>query len=135
MMRKALLLSAIMFACVMMAACSQLQEKSGSNSSTVIIDSEKQKLIIGTWKITAVHCDSQGNNCDWYTGKRIFRFMQNGDVFVNDTKQATYRMEGATCIIDTGKKRYNVNIISLDTNKLITGENNRKTTEIYNKIK
>ena len=135
MMRKTLLLSAIVVSCVTMAACTQFQEKSGSDSGTITIDSEKQKLIIGTWKITAVHCDSQGNNCVWYTGKRIFRFMQNGDVFVNDKKQATYRMEGATCVIDTGKKRYNVNIISLDSKRLITGEDNRNTTEIYNKIK
>jgi len=119
----------------MMAACAQFREKSGSNSEAVTIDSEKQKLIIGTWKITAVHCDSQGNNCDWYAGKRIFRFMQNGDLFVNDTKQATYRVEGAICTLDTGKKLYNVNIISLDSKRMITGENNRKTTEIYNKMK
>jgi pyruvate/2-oxoglutarate dehydrogenase complex dihydrolipoamide dehydrogenase (E3) component len=135
MMRKILLLSAIMASSVMTATCAQLQEKSGRDSGTGIFDSEKQKLIVGTWKITAVHCDSRGNNCEWYTGKRVFRFMQNGDLFVNDAKLATYRMKGTTCIIDTGKKRYNVNIISLDSKRLITGEDNRTSTEIYNKVK
>jgi hypothetical protein len=136
MMRKTLLMCAILSSFAMMPACTLLQGKSGGNSGADTgTGGDRQKLIVGSWKIAAVHCDSQGNNCEWYTGKRVFQFLQNGNLYVNDIKRATYRMEGSACILDTGAKRYTVNIISIDSGRMVTGENNRTTTEIYNKIK
>jgi hypothetical protein len=134
MMKKILLMCAIVSSFGMMPACTLLQGKSGGNSSADT-STDRQKLIVGTWNIAAVHCDGQGDKCETYSAKRVFQFLENGDLLVNDVKRATYRMEGSACILDTGAKRYTVNIISIDSGRMVTGENNRTTTEIYNKIK
>lgn len=117
-------------------SCTGIQNKNGGGTSlSGPIHGDYQKLIIGTWKIVAVHCDSGGNDCEWYAGRRVFSFSRNGDFSLNDIRQGTYRIEGTVCILDTGSRKFDVNIVQLDSQKLVTGENHRKTTEIYKKMK
>ncbi|OHD64661.1 MAG: hypothetical protein A2176_10155 [Spirochaetes bacterium RBG_13_51_14] len=118
-----------------MFACSTFQEKDFSNtdSDTRTVGSTR-KLIVGTWKIVAIRCDSQGSNCERYKRDIVFQFSRNGDLVANGTKRGTYRLEGSTCILDTDRKQYTVSIILIDSSRMITGEQNRKSTEIFNKI-
>lgn len=136
MKRKLLFLNAIILSLALITSCAETQDKnSGRAAADRSTGVEYQNLILGRWKIVAIRCDREGNNCEWYTGRRVFHFSRNGDLAVNDIRRGTYRMEGPACILDTDSKRYTVNIIQLDSSKLITGESHRETTEIYKKLK
>lgn len=129
-------LYAIIASFALITSCAATQNNNGGGTIPDRSESgDYPERILGRWKIVAVHCDSQGGNCEWYNGQRVFHFSRNGDLAVNDVRRGTYRLEGPVCILDTGNKRYRVNIIRLDPNKLITGESHRATTEIYNKLK
>ncbi len=124
-----------MICCLMMSGCSLFQEKGESNSgSDAISGGNPRELIVGTWKIASVHCDSKGANCEEYKATRFFTYGTKGELFVNDVKRGTYRVSGSSCLIDTGTTRYTVNIIYIDSAKLITGEGHRTTTEIFRRM-
>jgi len=120
---------------VLMTGCVLFQEKGGSNSgSEAISGGDPRELIVGTWKIASVHCDGRGENCEEYKATRFFTYGRSGELYVNDVKRGTYRMSGRSCILDTGTARYTVNIIHIDSTKLITGESHRTTTEIFRRV-
>jgi hypothetical protein len=136
MKRKTQLLWAVLILFTMMTACAETQDKnSGGSGADNTGGGDNKKLILGSWKLVAVHCDKEGNNCEWYTDRRVFQFSRNGDLVINDEKRGTYQVEGSACILDNGSKRYSINIIQLDSSKLMTGESYRSTTEIFKKIK
>ncbi|MBN2159236.1 MAG: hypothetical protein JW807_07560 [Spirochaetes bacterium] len=113
-------------------ACALSQEENAALSGRD--GAVKHATIVGAWKLSSVHCDADGNNCEWYTGTLIFRYAKNGELIVNDVKRGTYRMLNGACLLDTGEKTYTVNIIHIDSSRLITGENHRNSTEIYKRI-
>jgi hypothetical protein len=120
----------IMICCVMIHACATSVERGDSKKN----GDEPRKLLPGTWKITSVHCNSKGSNCENYNGTKIFRFDKGGELFVNNVNRGSYRLSGSSCILDAGSTQYNVTIIHIDTARLITGENGRTTTEIFTRI-
>jgi hypothetical protein len=130
-----LLSNIISAACAVMFACSPFQEKDSStaNSDARIVGSAR-KLILGSWKISAVRCDNQGSKCEWYKRNVVFQFLKNGDLLVNGAKRGTYRLEGSTCMLDTERKQYTVTIIQIDSSKMITSEPYRTSSEIFKKI-
>ncbi|HOT44415.1 MAG TPA: hypothetical protein PLM53_08125 [Spirochaetota bacterium] len=134
-MKKIIVPAIIMTCSVLMAGCAFFQEKGGSDSgSEAISGGDPRELIVGTWKIASVHCNDRGENCEEYKATRFFTYAKDGQLFVNDVKRGTYRVSGNTCLLDTGTTRYTVNIIHVDSTKLITGESHRTTTEIFRRI-
>ncbi len=126
----------IMTCCVIISGCVMSREKGGNeNNSGASSSDETRKLITGTWKITSFRCDNKGNNCQKYPGTQIFQYGKNGELIINNVKRGSYRVTGRTCILDTGTSQYTVNIISIDSSRLLTGENHRTTTEIFIRMK
>ncbi len=135
-MKATIVFTIIMTFCVMMSGCALQQQKDESNTySDSIFDNDAQNLIAGTWKITSEHCNSKGTNCENYKGSRIFKYGKSGELLVNNVKRGSYRISGNTCIITAGTEQYTVNIIQIDSARLITGESDRTTTEIFIRIK
>jgi hypothetical protein len=139
MIKKNLSPCVIIAACIAMTSCSVFQTQEGGNTSKPRprpkpAPVETQKLMRGSWQIVAINCDAGGNNCEWYSEERVFQYTENGEFSVNGEKRGTYQVTGSTCVLDTGDKKYTLNIVSIDSTRLITGESDRTTTEILTKI-
>lgn len=117
-------------------SCAGSQDTGGAGGDTAGgAAREWNRMIIGSWRLTAVDCQGPGSDCRRYEGSRTLRFAKNGELFVDGARRGTYRVEGNLCLLTAGSGSYEVTIVDVDPTRMITGEAFRNTTEIFLKTR